>query len=154
MFGIGNTIGAGIFALTGIAAQYAGPSLFISFLIAGAIAMTTAMMYAELSSRIPINGSAFSYTYVTFGELPAWIVGWNMNLRYGMSASGLARGMSSYFNGILVKFGVNVPQWMLGIDVFGIKNCSIEAVIFLATLNLIYTRGIEESNIFNIVSTH
>ena len=153
MFGIGNTIGAGIFALTGIAAQYAGPSLFISFLIAGAIAMTTAMMYAELSSRIPINGSAFSYTYVTFGELPAWIVGWNMNLRYGMSASGLARGMSSYFNGILVKFGVNVPQWMLGIDVFGIKNCSIEAVIFLATLNLIYTRGIEESNIFNIVFT-
>ena len=71
--------------------------------------MTTAMMYAELSSRIPINGSAFSYTYVTFGELPAWIVGWNLNLRYGMSASGLARGMASYWNGLLLKFGVNVP---------------------------------------------
>lgn len=71
--------------------------------------MTTAMMYAELSSRIPINGSAFSYTYVTFGELPAWVVGWNLNLRYGMSASGLARGMASYFTGLLVKFGIDVP---------------------------------------------
>ena len=71
--------------------------------------MTTAMMYAELSSRIPINGSAFSYTYVTFGELPAWVVGWSLNLRYGMSASGLARGMASYFNGLLTKFGLDVP---------------------------------------------
>ena len=153
MFGIGNTIGAGIFALTGIAAQYAGPSLFVSFLASGAIAMTTAMMYAELSSRIPINGSAFSYTYVTFGELPAWIVGWNMNLRYGMSASGLARGMASYFNGLLIKIGVGVPAWMVGVDVFGMKNCSIEAVFFLAILNYIYTRGIEESNVFNAVFT-
>ena len=153
MFGIGNTIGAGIFALTGIAAQYAGPSLFLSFLIAGGISMITAMMYAELSSRIPINGSSFSYMYVTFGELPAWIVGWSMNLRYGMSASGMARGMSSYFNGLLVKLGVNVPSWMLGVDVLGIKNCSIEAVVFLALLNYMYTRGIEESNSFNTVFT-
>ena len=153
MFGIGNTIGAGIFALTGIAAQYAGPSLFISFILSGSIAMTTAMMYAELSSRIPINGSAFSYTYVTFGELPAWIVGWNLNLRYGMSASGLARGMASYLNGLLVKFGVEVPTWMVGIDVFGMKDCSIEAILFLVLLNIVYTRGIEESNVFNMVFT-
>lgn len=153
MFGIGNTIGAGIFALTGIAAQYAGPSLFISFFLSGCIAMTTAMMYAELSSRIPINGSAFSYTYVTFGELPAWIVGWNLNLRFGMSASGLARGMSSYFTGLLVKFGLDVPQWMLGVEVFGIKDCSILSIVFLIILNAIYTRGIEESNTFNLVFT-
>lgn len=115
--------------------------------------MTTAMMYAELSSRIPINGSAFSYTYVTFGELPAWIVGWNLNLRFGMSASGLARGMASYFNGLLIKFGVDVPEWMLGIDVFGIEKCSIEAVVFLLLLNLIYVRGIEESKTFNTIFT-
>ena len=153
MFGIGNTIGAGIFALTGIAAQYAGPSLFISFLVSGAIAMTTAMMYAELSSRIPINGSAFAYTYVTFGELPAWIVGWNLNLRYGGSASGLARGAASYLNGLLIKFGVAVPAWMIGVDFLGMKNCSIEAVLFLAILNLIYCRGMEESNTFNLVFT-
>ena len=153
MFGIGNTIGAGIFALTGIAAQYAGPSLFLSFLISGGIAMTTAMMYAELSSRIPINGSAFSYTYVTFGELPAWIVGWNLNMRYGMCASGLARGMASYFNGLLIKLGVSVPQWLIGVEVFGVKNCSIEAIVFMAILCYIYTLGVEESKIFNAILT-
>ena len=153
MFGLGNTIGAGIFALTGIAAQYAGPSLCLSFMISGAIAMTTAMMYAELSSRIPINGSAFSYTYVTFGELPAWIVGWSLNLRYGISACGLARGLSSYFNGILIKFGVNVPQWMLGITFLGVEKCSILAPTFLAILTFIYTRGLQESNWFNLFFT-
>jgi len=115
--------------------------------------MTTAMMYAELSSRIPINGSAFSYTYVTFGELPAWIVGWNLNLRYGISASGLARGMASYFTGLLTKFGFDLPQWLIGINVFGIENCSILAVLFLAILIFIYTRGIQESNLFNQVFT-
>ena len=109
MFGIGATIGAGIFALTGIAAQYAGPSLFVSFIISGTVALITALMYAELSSRIPINGSAFSYTYVTFGELPAFLVGWNLNLRYGICASGLARGMAEYFNGLLIKCGVTLP---------------------------------------------
>ena len=101
MFGIGNTIGAGIFSLTGVAAQYAGPSLFLSFTIAGVVAYITAMMYAELSSRIPINGSAFSYTYVTFGELSAFIVAWNLNLRYAISSAGLSRGFVSYFNGFL-----------------------------------------------------
>ena len=115
--------------------------------------MSTAMMYAELSSRIPINGSAFSYTYVTFGELPAWLVGWSMNLRYGMSSAGLARGMASYFNGLLIKFGVNVPSWMIGVTVFGVENCSIIAVLFLAACVYMYTRGMQESNIFNLVFT-
>ena len=153
MFGMGNTIGAGIFALTGIAAQYAGPSLFISFAISGAIAMTTAMMYAELSSRIPINGSAFSYCYVTFGELPAWLVGWSLNLRFGMSSAGLCRGMASYLTGLLIKFGIDVPQWLIGVKVFGAENCSIIAVFFMAFLNFMYTRGMQESNIFNLVFT-
>ena len=153
MFGLGNTIGAGIFALTGIAAQYAGPSLCISFMISGGICMSTAMMYAELSSRIPINGSAFSYTYVTFGELPAWIIGWSLNLRYGISACGLSRGMASYFIGLLVKFGINVPQWMIGISFLGNEKCSVVAPLFLAILTFIYTRGLQESNWFNIIFT-
>ena len=77
MFGIGNTIGGGIFALTGIAAQYAGPSIAVSFIITGFAAIACGLMYAELSSRVPQAGSGAAYTYVTFGELPAWIVGWN-----------------------------------------------------------------------------
>ena len=115
--------------------------------------MTTAMMYAELSSRIPINGSAFSYTYVTFGELPAWVVGWNLNLRFGIAGAGLSRGMASYFVGLLAKLGLNLPQWLIGVKVFGIENCSFLAVGFLAILILIYTRGIHESNLFNQVFT-
>lgn len=120
MFGIGNTIGAGIFAMAGVAVQYAGPSLFLSFFFAGGLAMISAMMIAELSSRIPhTNGSSFSYTYATFGELPAWIVGWNLNLRYGICSAGLARGLVSYFNGLLLKLGVAVPDWMIGVTIFG-----------------------------------
>ena len=153
MFGIGNTIGAGVFALTGVAAQYAGPSVFVSFLIAGAVALMTALMYSELASRIPINGSAFSYTYVTFGELPAFLVGWNLNLRYGVSAAGLSRGLASYFNGLLSRFGMGLPAAFNNLTVFGIENCSIEAVAFLTILTVIYSNGMQESNIFNLVFT-
>jgi len=113
MFGIGGTIGAGIFSLTGIGAQYAGPSICISFLISGAMAMLTALMYSELSSRIPVSGSAYTYTYVTFGELPAWIVAWNMNLRYGFGSAGLSRGVSAYFDGLLYRlFGFHLPLFL------------------------------------------
>ena len=82
-----------MFAMTGIAANYAGPSLCLSYLIAGFNAILAAMMYAELSSRIPINGSVFSYTYVKFGELPAWIVGWCMDIRAVTAAAALSRGL-------------------------------------------------------------
>ena len=153
MFGIGNTIGAGIFTLSGIAAAYAGPSLFISFMIAGSIAMTTALMYAELSSRIPINGSAFAYVYVTFGEFAAFLIGWNLNLTYGVTASGLSRGMVSYLNGFLMKLGWTLPPIMQGVTVFGYDGCSIEAVVFLLILTIIYTLGMQESNIFQLVCT-
>ncbi len=83
LYGIGFTIGAGIFVLPGIAVQYTGPSMFISFFIIGAVSLSSAMMYAELCARFPFNGSAFSYVYATFGELAAWIVGWNILPIYG-----------------------------------------------------------------------
>lgn len=153
MFGIGNTIGAGIFALTGVAAQYAGPSLFVSFIMAGGVAMITAMMYAELSARIPNKGSAFSYTKVTLGDFFAFLVGWNMNLRFGISSAGLSRGVASYLNGLLTMAGFNLPELMTGTKVFGIKNCQMEAPLLLAILTFIYTCGIQESNIFNLILT-
>ena len=119
MFGIGGTIGAGIFALTGIAAQYAGPSVCVSFLISGVMAMMTALMYAELSSRIPISGSAYTYTYITMGELPAWLVAWNMNLRYGAASAGLSRGMVEYGTGLIKKFGIQLPALITGFPFLG-----------------------------------
>ena len=87
MLGFGNTIGSGVFTLTGVAAKLAGPSVFIGFIIAGFIALTSAMVFAEFASIIPKSGSAYVYAYTTLGELPAWIVGWNQCLRYGGTSS-------------------------------------------------------------------
>jgi APA family basic amino acid/polyamine antiporter len=83
MLGFGNTIGSGVFTLTGVASKYAGSAVFISFIIAGCVALMTALVFAEFSAIIPKSGSSYIYTYSTFGELPAWIVGWNQNFRYG-----------------------------------------------------------------------
>ena len=83
LLGFGNTIGSGVFTLTGVASKTAGPAVFVGFIISGVIALLTALVFAEFASMIPKSGSAYVYTYSTFGELPAWIVGWNQNLRYG-----------------------------------------------------------------------
>lgn len=77
MLGFGNTIGSGIFTLTGVAAKTSGAAAFLGFIISGFIALLTALVFAEFSSIIPKSGSSYLYTYTTFGELPAWIVGWN-----------------------------------------------------------------------------
>ncbi|MCX6991243.1 MAG: amino acid permease, partial [Chlamydiae bacterium] len=81
--GIGAIIGAGLFVLTGqAAAEYAGPGITISFILAGIIAMIAALCYAEFASLIPISGSAYSYAYVTLGEFAAWIIGCVLTLEY------------------------------------------------------------------------
>ena len=94
MYGIANTVGAGIFSLTGIAVHYTGPSLFISFALTGVVCITIATIYGELSARYPSNGSAFSYVFAIFGEFAAWIVGWAILPNTGYAASGLARALS------------------------------------------------------------
>lgn len=84
--GFGNTIASGIFMLQGIAAKYAGAGVFLSFVLAGVVSLLTGLIYAEFSSRMPFSGSGYIYIYSSLGEFPAWVVGWNMNLRYGVSA--------------------------------------------------------------------
>jgi APA family basic amino acid/polyamine antiporter len=83
------------------------------------IAMTTALVYAELSARMPFSGSSYAYIYATFGELPAWVIGWNMNLRYGATAGGLSRGWSSYFIGLMKLLGVAIPVVLYDMNIFG-----------------------------------
>jgi APA family basic amino acid/polyamine antiporter len=109
MYGVGSIIGAGIFALTGLAVQFAGPSLFLSFILAGFTSCCSAYMYAEFSSRFPSNGSAFIYVYSTFGELPAWIIGWYILISYGVAGSGLARALTYYCVGMLEKLNLYLP---------------------------------------------
>jgi APA family basic amino acid/polyamine antiporter len=111
--GIGAIIGTGIFVLTGsAAAQYAGPALIISFIIAGIGCAFAGLCYAEFASMIPIAGSAYTYGYATLGELIAWIIGWDLILEYLFAAATVAVGWSGYLVSFLRDFGINIPpQW-------------------------------------------
>jgi APA family basic amino acid/polyamine antiporter len=102
MLGIGAVIGAGIFVLTGTAAaQFAGPALVVSFMMAGLACALAGLCYAEFAAMLPVSGSAYSYSYATLGEVVAWFVGWNLVLEYLFAASTVAVGWSGYFNEML-----------------------------------------------------
>src|ERR687886_2225123 len=109
--GIGAIIGAGIFVLTGsAAAQYAGPAVVLSFVLAGLGCLFAGLCYAEFSSMIPIAGSAYTYAYATLGEFVAWIIGWDLILEYLFGASTVAVGWSGYFTEFLRQLGINLPS--------------------------------------------
>lgn len=111
--GIGAIIGGGIFTLTGIAAHdHAGPALAISFMLAGIACTFAALCYAEFSSILPVEGSAYAYSYGTVGELFAWFIGWNLILEYMMGATTVAVSWSGYFDKLLHLFGINLPIWL------------------------------------------
>lgn len=108
--GVGAIIGAGIFVLTGTAAaQYAGPGIMLSFILAGIACGFVGLCYAELAALIPVSGSTYTYTYATLGELTAWIIGWDLILEYAMGAAAVAVGWSGYVNSLLASFGINIP---------------------------------------------
>ena len=110
LLGIGAIIGAGIFVLTGsAAAQYAGPAVVYSFIIAGFGCLFAGLCYAEFASMIPIAGSAYTYGYATLGELVAWIIGWDLILEYLFAASTVAVGWSGYFVAFLGQLGIHLP---------------------------------------------
>src|SRR3954465_10628493 len=102
--GIGAIIGAGLFVRTAsAAAQNAGPSVTIGFIVAAIGCALAGLCYAELSSSIPISGSAYTYTYATMGELIAWIIGWDLILEYAVGAATVGIAWSEYLNNLLVN---------------------------------------------------
>ncbi len=104
--GIGAIIGAGIFVLTGTAAaQYAGPAIVLSFVLAGLGCLFAGLCYAEFASMIPVAGSAYTYGYATLGEFVAWIIGWDLILEYLFAASTVAVGWSGYFTAFMTSLG-------------------------------------------------
>ena len=108
--GIGAIIGAGIFVLTGsAAAQYAGPAIVLSFILAGLGCVFAGLCYSEFASLIPIAGSAYTYGYATLGEIFAWIIGWDLILEYAFGAATVASGWAGYFVSFLQDFGVSIP---------------------------------------------
>lgn len=113
VIGIGAIIGAGIFVITGTAsAEYAGPAIVLSFVVASIICIFAGLCYAELSSLIPIAGGSYSYAYIAMGELPAWIIGWSVTGQYIFSASTVASGWSGYFKSFFKGYGLTIPDWL------------------------------------------
>ena len=108
--GIGAIIGAGIFVLTGqAAAQYTGPAIMLSYVLAGIGCAFAGLCYAEFASMIPIAGSAYTYGYATLGEIFAWIIGWDLILEYAFGAATVASGWSSTLVAFLQDYGINLP---------------------------------------------
>lgn len=157
--GIGAIIGAGIFVLTGqAAAQYAGPAVSISFIVAGFACAFAGLCYAEFASMIPIAGSAYTYAYATMGRIVAWIIGWALILEYLFSGATVAVGWSGYVVNFLNSIGIHIPESLssapIGLDANNhlvltghIINLPAVLIIFLVTI-LLY-RGIKESASFN-----
>ena len=109
MLGIGAVIGTGIFVLTAEAAQKAGPGMLASFVIAGFVCGVAALCYSELSSMVPVAGSAYTYTYAVVGEMMAWMVGWALILEYAVGASAVAVGWSNHAIGLAQGLGYTFP---------------------------------------------
>jgi len=108
--GIGAIIGAGIFVITGqAAAQFAGPAIILSFVLAGIACAFAGLCYAEFASLIPIAGSAYTYSYATLGELVAWIIGWDLILEYAFGAATVAVGWSGHFRAFLKDLNITLP---------------------------------------------
>lgn len=142
--GIGAIIGGGIFTLTGIAAhEQAGPALALSFVIAGIGCMFAALCYAEFASVLPVEGSAYAYSYGTVGEIFAWFIGWNLILEYMMGATTVAVAWSGYFEKLLHLIHVKLPLF-LAMDYSSAKELLMETQAvsaiqeYLHSLNINY----------------
>lgn len=153
MLGVGAIVGTGIFVLTGVAAaKYAGPALILSFIIAGLACTFAALCYSEFASMIPQSGSAYTYSYVAFGEVIAWILGWDLVLEYGLASAAVASGWSGYFQSLLSGFGIHLPTFMT--SAFNPANgtfVDVPAIIIVFIITLLLSRGIQESSKWNII---
>jgi APA family basic amino acid/polyamine antiporter len=156
--GIGAVIGAGIFVATGAAAHdIAGPALMLSYVVAGITCIFAALCYAEFASMAPVAGSAYTYAYATLGELFAWIIGWDLVLEYAVGAATVANGWSSYFQSVLEKLGIVLPEaikgaplvYMNGIICTTNSWINLPAIVIVTIVTVILVKGIQESAGFN-----
>ncbi|MEC3956356.1 amino acid permease [Nocardia sp. CDC153] len=152
--GVGGIIGAGIFALAGsVANKTTGPSVLISFLIAGVASACAALCYAEFAGMVPKAGSAYTYGYVSLGELAGWFIGWDLLLEYVAVAAVVAIGVSGYFNFLLDQIGITLPHWMLGASGTGDGHVvDVFAILFCLGSAWVLSRGIKSVGRFETVA--
>ncbi|MBA9004610.1 amino acid permease [Thermomonospora cellulosilytica] len=146
VFGVGVVIGTGIFVLTGrVARDYAGPGVAFSFAFAAIACALAALCYAEFASTVPVAGSAYTFSYATFGEFPAWIIGWDLILELALAAAVVAVGWSGYAQSLLTTMGIPLPDNLAGEDaVF-----NLPAVFVVLVVTVVLVLGIKISSRFN-----
>jgi APA family basic amino acid/polyamine antiporter len=151
VFGVGVTVGTGIFVLTGVvAATRAGPAIALSFVLAALACALAALCHAELAITVPVAGSAYTYTYATLGELAAWIVGWDLILELSVAAAAVAIGWSQYAGVLLTAIGLPLPSAIAGgpgaiVD--------LPAALIALALTGVAVRGIQFSSRLTLVVT-
>jgi basic amino acid/polyamine antiporter, APA family len=148
--GVGAIVGTGIYTLTGVGAERAGPAVILAFAIAGAVCACAALAYAEMATLIPAAGSAYTFSYAAMGETVAWIVGWSLILEYSLACSTVAVGWSGYLVGWVQAAGIHLPPMLLvGPHGGGLINLPAVAVA-LAVMGMLIA-GTRESATLNII---
>jgi len=149
--GLGAVIGTGIFVLTGVnAAVVAGPSIIISFFIAGVACIFVALVYTEVASSLPSSGGSYTYAYVALGELPAWLVGWCAIMQLGFCSTTVASGWSGYVIGILDQLNISLPLMFIKTPFEG-GVMDLPAFLICVILTAIVYRGVHQSSFVNIL---
>jgi APA family basic amino acid/polyamine antiporter len=149
--GLGAIIGTGIFVVIGEAIASSGPSIVLSFVLAGVTCAFSALCYAELASSIPVAGSAYTYAYATMGELVAWIIGWDLILEYGVSVAAVAVGWGEYLSSFLdTVFGISLPESITAPPGEG-GSVNVPAVAIVLAITGLLVYGVRETTRANSI---
>ncbi len=163
LLGIGCILGAGIYVMPGnAAANFAGPAVVLSFVIAGIACGLTGLCYAELASAIPVSGSAYNYCYAAVGEVFAWSLGWILLLDYGLAAALLAVGFSGYLSSLAADFGIHIPAMLStpyiqaeqspgGYALIVSGGCNAVAALAVGVITWVLIRGVSASARVNAI---
>ncbi|WP_405487778.1 amino acid permease [Streptomyces sp. NBC_00096] len=145
VFGVGVIIGTGIFVLTGkVAKETAGPATALAFVAAGIVCALAALCYAEFASTVPVAGSAYTFSYASIGELPAWIIGWDLVLEFALGTAVVAVGWSGYVRSLMDNAGIHLPAALQGPDVQG-GTFDLLAFVLVLVLTVILVVGVKLS---------